>query len=174
MPDFKFKVEFSDRTASDKVKQIYDSRENILVKPDKEATNDNLKTDLFGQGEKIKKLSKEIQLKSLTLAYENFFLYNNENMITETFITELNQELSTFGLVSFSVEAKNNNKLDLITPNQKLKFNMKKDVYKNTITLNSGKVHTKVLFSTTQNNVLNFGLLCTKKKKVKKEQCFRK
>ena len=40
---------------------------------------------------------------------------------------------------------------------------MKKDVYKNRITLNLGKVHTKTSFSTTRNNVLNFALLCTKK-----------
>ena len=83
-----------------------DSTQNILVKLDKEATTDNLKTDLFGQGKKIKKLSKEIQLKSVTLAYETFFLYSNENIITETFVTELNQKLSTFGLVSFLGEAK--------------------------------------------------------------------
>ena len=76
-------------------------KENILVKLDKEPTTDNLKTDLFGQGDNIKKLSKETQLKSLTLAYENLFLYDNENMITETFVTELNQKLSMFGLVSF-------------------------------------------------------------------------
>ena len=76
-------------------------------------------------------------------------------MITGTFVTE-------FGLVSFSGEGKDNNKLDLITPNKKLKFNMKKDVYKNRITLNLGKVYTKTSFSTTRNNVLNFGLLCTK------------
>ena len=37
---------------------------------------------------------------------------------------------------------------------------MKKDVYKNGITLNLGKAHTKISFSTTQNNVLNFSLLC--------------
>ena len=40
----------------------FDSQQNILVKLDKEATTNNLKTDLFGQDEKIKKLSKEIQL----------------------------------------------------------------------------------------------------------------
>ena len=70
--------------------------------------------------------SKEIQLKSLTLAYENFFLHNNENMITETFVTEINLKLSTFGLASFSGEIKNNNKLYLITPDRKLKFDVKK------------------------------------------------
>ena len=47
-------------------------------------------------------------------------------MITATFVTGLNQKLSTFGLVSFSSEAKIYNKLDLITPDKKLKFNMKR------------------------------------------------
>ena len=65
-----------------------------MVKLDKEAATDNLKTDLFGQGEKIKILSKEIQLKPLTLDYENLFLYDNKNMIIETFEPELNQKLS--------------------------------------------------------------------------------
>ena len=88
-------------------------------------------------------------------------------MISETFVTGLNQKFSTFSLVSFSGEAKNNNKLDPITPDRKLKFNMKKDVYKNRITLNLGKVHTKTSFSTMRNNFLNFGLLCTKRKKKK-------
>ena len=159
MPDFKFKVKFSDQTVSNEVKKKIDSTENILVKLDKEAATDNLKTDLFDQGEKIKKLSKEIQLKSPTLPYENFFLYDNKNMITEISLTELNQKLSAFGLVSFSGEAKNNDKLDLITLNTKITFNMKKDVYKNRIALNLGKLHTKTSFSTTRNNVQSFGLL---------------
>ena len=47
-------------------------------------------------------------------------------MITETFVTEINIKLSTFGLASFSGEIKNNNKLYLITPDRKLKFDVKK------------------------------------------------
>ena len=155
LPDLKFKVEFSDQAAPDEVKKNFDSTENILLKPDKEAGTDNLKTNLLGQGEKLKKYCKETQLKLLRLAYEDFFLYDNENMITETFITELNQKLSTFGLVSFSGETKNSIKLHLITPDGKLKFNMKKNVYKNRITLNLGKVHITTSFSTTCNSTLN-------------------
>ena len=37
-----------------------------------------------------------------------------------------------------------------------------------------GKVHNQTSFSVTRDNVLNFGILCTKKKKkqlMKKEQC---
>ena len=36
--DFTLKVEFSDQTASDEVKKIFDLRKNNLVKLDKEAT----------------------------------------------------------------------------------------------------------------------------------------
>ena len=42
----------------------------------------------------------------------------------------------------FQVKQKTN-KLNLIIPDRKLKFNMKKDVYKNRITLNLDKVHTQ-------------------------------
>ena len=76
-----------------------------MIKPDKKK--------LFDQGEKMKKRSKEIQLKSLMLAYENFFLYNLENMITETFVTELNKNFSTYSLISFSGETKTDNSIDL-------------------------------------------------------------
>ena len=47
------------------------------------------------------------------LAYENFFLYNLENMITETFVTELNKNFSTYSLISFSGETKTDNSIDL-------------------------------------------------------------
>ena len=40
---------------------------------------------------------------------------------------------------------------------------MKKNVDKNRITVNFGKVYTKSSFSKMRNNVLNFGLHCTKK-----------
>ena len=48
-------------------------------------------------------------------------------MIIETFVTELNKEFSIYGLITFSGENKNNKKLDLINPNNNLKFEVKKD-----------------------------------------------
>ena len=110
------------------LKKVFDSSDTILIEPDKISALSDLKEKLFSQGEKIKKLSKEIQLKSLTLAYENFFLYGLEKMITETSVTESNENFSTYGLISFSGEIKTDNKLALISPSSKLKFNLKKDV----------------------------------------------
>ena len=97
-------------------------------------------------------------------------------MITETFVTELNESFSTYGLISFSGETKTDNKLVLISPSSKLKFNLKKDVYKNKVGFELGKAHTKTSFSTTRDDVLNFGILCTRKNKRagKKEQCRKK
>ena len=42
-----------------------------------------------------------INVKSLPVAHENFFLYDNENMITETYVSELNENISIYGLILF-------------------------------------------------------------------------
>ena len=64
-------------------------------------------------------------------------------MITETFVTELNENISTYDLILFYVETKMNNKLYLISPNNKLKFNLKKYIYKNRLKFKLRKVMLK-------------------------------
>ena len=95
LPKFDLKLELADWTVSDDVKHFFDSSDTILIKPDKISAPSNLKEKLFSQGEEIMKISKEIQLKSLTLAHENFFLYDVENMITENFVAKFNKSIST-------------------------------------------------------------------------------
>ena len=86
-------------------------------------------------------------------------------MKTETYGGELNEKSSIHGLITFLRKTTNkDNKMHLIMPEQKLKFNLNKDVYKNKTELNLGKVHTKNSFNTPRDNVLNFGILCTKRK----------
>ena len=82
-------------------------------------------------------------MKSLTHAYENFFLYDLDNVIKPTFTTELQKEFSIYGLISFSGETKKDNKLELVSPQNKLKFEMIKDIYKNDMKFELSKVHTK-------------------------------
>ena len=87
-------------------------------------------------------------------------------MITETYVSELNENISIYGLIAFLGKITNkDNKLHLITPKHKLQFNLEKDTYKNKIELKLGKVHRNFLFSTAQGNVLNFGLPYTKRNK---------
>ena len=102
---------------SNDVKIVFNSSNAILIKADKMSAPS-------------KKLSKKIQLRSLTLAYENFFLYDLKNIITETCVTELNKNFLTYVLISFSDETKTDSKLALISPSSKPKFNLKKVLIK--------------------------------------------
>ena len=80
------------------------------------------------------------------------FLYDLENMITTTFAT------------FFSGETKTDNKLALISPHSKQKFSLKKDAYKNKLGLELGTAYDQTLFSVTREDVLNFGILYTRRK----------
>ena len=121
--------------------------------------------NLSGQSykNKIKNLSKKVNLKSLTHTYENFFLYDLENIIKPTFVTEVQKEFSIYRLISFSGETKKNNKLDLIKPGENLKFELIDDVYKNSLSFELGNVHTKKSFNVVSNKVFNFAILQTEK-----------
>ena len=74
---------------------------------------------------------------------KNFFLSNIDNVIKPTFTTELQKEFSIYDLISFSGETKKDNKLELVSPQNKLKFEMIKDTYKNDMKFELSKVHTK-------------------------------
>ena len=155
-----YQVLLSDIDATKDLKTIFDSKRTILEKADKVPAPGNIKASLDTQIEKIK--NTPINLKSLTVADENFFLYGNENMITEICVSKLNESISIYGLIAFLGKTTNkDNKLHLIMPEQKLKFNLKKDVYKDKIKLILGKA-SKTSFSTPEDNGLNFGVLCTK------------
>ena len=93
----------------------------------------------------INTLKKWIDLKPLTHAFEIFFLYDLENTINETYVTQLNKELSIYGLITFSSENKHNKELDLVTPDNNIKFQLKRDIYKNSIGFELAKVHEKNL-----------------------------
>ena len=126
---------------------------------------ENLQESLGYQYIFLKNLIKIVDLKSLTYAYENFFLYDLENMIKPTFTTELQKEFSISGLINFSGENKKNNKLNLISPQNSLKFELERDVYKSELKLELNKVHSKKTFDIVGEYILNFGILSTKKKK---------
>ena len=112
----------------------------------------------------LKSLSKKVKIKSLTHAYENFFLYDLENMIKPTFTTELQKEFNIYGLIYFSGEAKKNNKLHLVRPKNKLKFQFSRNTYKKEIKFELSKVHKKKTFNVVGDYILNFSMLRTEKR----------
>ena len=65
----------------------------------------------------------------------------------------INQNFSTYGLISFSGETKANNKLNLVTLGNKLKINTKKDTYRKNLSFRLGKVHMDTSFSVARDNI---------------------
>ena len=64
-------------------------------------------------------------------------------MIRKTFITELEEENSKYDLISFSRKPKKDNKLALVSRQNKSEFNLEKNIYKNELNFELAKVHEK-------------------------------
>ena len=186
MPEFNSTIKIKKTTpteANDVFKKTLESNFNLLdnitysseettklpnylrIKKIKEEAVNNIENDFEGQYAYLNTLSKKVNLKSLTHAYENFYLYDLENFIKPSFTTELQKEFSIYGLISFSGETKKDNKLKLITPENKLKFEVIKDTYKNSLKFELSKVHTKKTFNVVGDHILNFSMLRTSKQK---------
>ena len=59
----------------------------------------------------------------------------------------------------FSGENENNKKLDLVTPGSNIKFQLKRDLCKNSIVFELAKVHDKKSYAVINTKMLNSGLL---------------
>ena len=82
----------------------------------------------------IKKLVKDISnLNNLTIKEtKNFFFYDDSNLISNTFFTELNKKIQAYGYISLLY---NNSDKRLITSKNRLKFNVLVDIEKEFMTL---------------------------------------
>ena len=102
--DFKLKKIATTAAADDKLFEKTFKSTFLLLEDKlkiKEVASTNIK-DLQGQSGYIKKLSEKANLKSLTHWYEKIFLCNLENVMKLIYTTELQQEFSIYGLISFS------------------------------------------------------------------------
>ena len=82
----------------------------------------------------IKRLVKNISdlNKIIEKEQEKLFLYNDSDIITLTFFTEVNKKIPCFSLIPLEYDS--NNEI-LITPKSSLKFNMQYQTAKENITL---------------------------------------
>ena len=85
----------------------------------------------------MKKLVKDIDSTSTSLIYENFFLYDLENYICKTYVTEIKNSLPWYYLISFSRKAIKDKAVSLILPQSILKFNVERDIVKKSYLSNS-------------------------------------
>ena len=55
--------------------------------------------------------------------------------------------------------------MSLILPQNKLKFNVERDIYEKVLIFELEKLHEKNLIFTSKDDILNFGILCKKRSK---------
>ena len=182
MPNFNVSVKIKKNTVSNDLRKIFEgsffildndyntSKKTEVLSGDKRiaaiknSTDEKLEEILDSEYIKLKKLNDEIKIEAFNQIYENFFLYDLENMIRPSFTTELQKEFSIYGLVNFSAKIEEEKKLKIISPKNYLAFDVLKDTYKNLLQLELTKVHTKKTFEIVGDKVYNFGILSVEKR----------
>ena len=114
----------------------------------------------------IKKLVKDIgELDNLTIKEtKNFFLYDDSNLISNTFFTELNKNIQCYGFISLLY---NNSDKQLVNSKNRLKFNILRNIEKEFLTLQLEDILTPNKVETTDSKIINFSVLATNKLNMK-------
>ena len=182
MPNFNVSVKIKKNTVSNDLRKIFEgsffildndyntSKKTEVLSGDKRiaaiknSTDEKLEEILNSEYIKLKKLKDEIKIEAFNQIYENFFLYDLENMIRPSFTTELQKEFSIYGLVNFSAKVEKEKKLKIISPKNYLAFDVLRDTYKNLLQFELTNVHTKKTFEIVGDKVYNFGILSVEKR----------
>ena len=114
----------------------------------------------------IKKLVKDIgDLDNLVIKEtKKLFLYDDSNLITNTFFTEVSNKLQSCGLISLQYNSNNKN---LINSKNRLKFNVLNNVRKEYLTLQLEDILTPKKIETVDAKITNFSILATRKLNMK-------
>ena len=114
---------------------------------------------------KIKKLVKDIGDLTPLIHKEQktLFLYDDSNIITDTFLTEINKNIQTYGLISLEYNHYNDN---LINSRNRLHFKIKYNISKEFITLQLEDILTPKKLETEDSKITNFSILSTDKFKM--------
>ena len=110
----------------------------------------------------IKKLVKDIgYLNNSTIKEtKNFFLYDDSNLIRNTFFTELNKNIQCYGFISLLY---NNSDKQLVNQKNRLKFNILRNTEKAFSILELEDILTPNKIETTDSKIRNFSILATNK-----------
>ena len=94
---------------------------------------------------------------------ENYFLYNNSNMINQTFYTEPNKKIQTYELISyFNKDTQNHS--NLITPKNKVKFTVREDTLRESLLFQLESIRLeKAKIEKSSDDIRNFVILVLRK-----------
>ena len=113
----------------------------------------------------IKKLVNDIGLLKEITEYEqlNLGLYDDENIIDETFIQRLNKKIQIYGFIS--IPFVQNKKNHLVTLKNLLPFRVKDNIQKEKLTFQLAYLEKEDRILTSDQKIHNLSIVCVKKKK---------
>ena len=115
---------------------ILETSRNICKQPETVQKPVKLEETLNKASVEIKKLLNEIgDLNRMNISQQSYFSYDILNLWKEIFVSELDKKISVYGSISYFEEIKEKNQANFITPNNKLKFSVKENIYKEEIVL---------------------------------------
>ena len=107
---------------------------------------------------------KDLNLEVAKTAYEHtYFLYDNDNLIRETFISELNKKVNLIGSITFYEEINKQGKAFLISNESKLKFDVKKNIVIDSFNFNQSHTHLSGKIDLKKQEIENFMIIATSK-----------
>lgn len=133
---------------------------NILNANEAISVPANLKDILDKQIINLREKSEIVKtVKLSSFIHDMFFLYDLGNIITKTYINELERSILIYVSITYLGEINSTNEVDLITPQKKISFKFPKNVYKSQIDLELAKVKDEEKINITNNKIQNFGIL---------------
>ena len=133
---------------------------NILNANEAISVPANLKDILDKQIINLREKSEIVRtVKLSSFIHDMFFLYDLGNIITKTYINELERSILIYVSITYLGEINSTNEVDLITPQKKISFKFPKNVYKSQIDLELAKVKDEEKINITNNKIQNFGIL---------------
>ena len=101
--------------------------------------------------------------KTVGISQEGYFPYNDTNIIKETFISELEKKVSLISSISYFDKVNSENRIELITPKNKLKFEVKENTFLGEITLQLSPTFGNKQIKLKKNDINNFAILIAPK-----------
>ena len=127
-----------------------------------------LRAQLNKTRDHVIRLIKEIgDINKYKIEQENYFSYDDSNMIKATFISELNKRSQIYGVILYFGDDKKNI-AKLVTPQKRLKFTVKSKNYKENIALQLVSTKSEnVIVDKILNKINNFSILTESQKRKK-------
>ena len=104
--------------------------------------------------------------KTLGISQEGYFLYDDSNIIRETFILEINKKVPLIGSISYFDKVNSDDEVKLITPKNRLKIEVKENLLLDELAFQLQSTLGNKTINLRKRDIGNFNILIIPKKSI--------